>query len=75
MGDIADYMIDRMIDEGATFFSRPRSWNKPPVCQRCGSKDIEFVHTGVRWRVMEKGANKPHVCVNAASPDEFPDLD
>lgn len=44
------------------------------TCQRCGAR-IEFIHSGVRWRLYEPGARRLHACSNPASPDEFPDLD
>lgn len=40
------------------------------TCQRCGGR-VEFIHSGVRWRLYEPGSLKLHVCVNQASPDEF----
>lgn len=73
MGDIADMIYQQFCDGG---------WDDddeaPPhnygTCRRCGKK-IEFIHSGVRWRLYEPGARKLHACANPASPDEFPDLD
>ena len=36
-------------------------------CKRCGAEGLDWIHTGVRWRLMD-GKNF-HVCT--ASPDDF----
>lgn len=34
----------------------------PVVCRYCGSADVEWIHTGVRWRLFDNEARKPHCC-------------
>lgn len=43
------------------------------TCRRCGAR-VDFIHSGVRWRLYEVGALKLHSCANPASPDEFEDI-
>lgn len=39
------------------------------TCNRCGADNLEWVHTGVRWRLMESNG-KWHNC-GVAGADEF----
>jgi len=77
MGDIADDIINQMIDEGCRF-GRQKFRGGPdspaPYCRHCNAP-VEWIHSGVRWRMYEPGdVVKLHVCNNAASADEFEDL-
>lgn len=38
-------------------------------CNRCGKRGLDWVFTGVRWRLME--GMKFHACSPAATPDDF----
>ena len=66
MGDAAEMYDDWLArfddddEEGAT-------------CNRCGKRGLEWLNTGVRWRLYD--GNKPHQCAIVASPDDFEDLD
>lgn len=43
----------------------------PVTCNRCGKRNLDWHHTGVRWRLMEQDG-KLHDCLSKpASPDEF----
>ena len=42
-------------------------------CQRCGAR-VEFIHSGVRWRMYEAGAVTLHACAKVASVDDFDDV-
>lgn len=43
------------------------------TCQHCGAEHLDWVHTGVRWRLLNSDG-KLHVCNTAASIDEFEDI-
>lgn len=40
-------------------------------CKYCGSTEVEWIHTGVRWRLFDNEARRPHQCEKVASPDDF----
>lgn len=40
------------------------------TCNRCGAEGLGWVHTGVRWRLMDE-AGKFHTCGPVASADDF----
>ncbi len=44
-----------------------------PRCKFCGSTEVSWIHTGVRWRLYDADANGFHVC-NHASTDDFDDI-
>ena len=70
MGEYADYMIERELDR---MFSGDFDDDDGPsmgTCRHCG-KRIEFVHSGVRWRLYEPGAVKPHACPPVIAPSEL----
>lgn len=76
MGDIVDWMheagmLDMPFDDAddEAEYDGPRG-GANSKCRRCGAP-IEFVHTGVRWRLYERGANKLHVCQHDVSADDF----
>lgn len=61
MGDIAD-LFDKDVysdDDGYTV-----------RCKRCGEEGLEWIHSGVRWRLID-GDGKPHVCKNDNAIDDF----
>lgn len=42
------------------------------TCRRCGATGLEWINTGVRWRLMDD-AGKFHVCAAKADPSDFKD--
>lgn len=65
MGDMADLYNeypDEFDDE-----------DQPVTCQRCGTRNLWWHHTGACWHLINNSGNF-HVCKNAAKPNEFPDL-
>lgn len=70
MGDIADYLIDRMIEQGAWGGYTP----EPPRCKHCGSRKVAWVRREGRWRLFTRDLKEPHRCVRVASADDFEDL-
>lgn len=56
----------------STYHGTPAPKGTPPMplCKRCG-KAIEFIHSGVRWRIYEPGALKLHACNPPIDPGEF----
>ena len=67
MGDIADWIIDNMMDD---WEDGGRCAPQPKTCMRCGHSGCTWVHTGERWALQEWNG-RLHVCDTAASPDEF----
>lgn len=68
MGDIADYMIDQMIEQGLWDRAQPRR-PKAVTCMFCGKP-------GLRWHANQQGVlvdarNAIHFCRGPAAPDEF----
>lgn len=62
MGDIAEFYDkcfdpDDDDDEGIT-------------CTRCGEEGLEWVNTGVRWRLVDADGGF-HVCENDTAIDDF----
>lgn len=43
----------------------------PVTCKFCGADDVEWIHTGVRWRLFDSEAMRPHVCRNDCTADDF----
>lgn len=39
------------------------------VCKFCGTECLTWIHTGVRWRLIDDHGF--HVCPNVATPDDF----
>jgi len=71
MGEFADMDLDRMLDEGGWFKATRMAKPNLPRCNRCGKRNLDWHHTGVRWRLMEQDG-KLHDCLSKpASPDEF----
>lgn len=59
------------IDYYERFSGEAEEFENTGTCKRCGAR-IDFIHSGVRWRLYEVGSVKLHVCINRASTDEFP---
>lgn len=78
MGDIADEHVDRMVGGGLWGHGwgfgggEPRS--KPARCMHCGSTDVAWAHTGVRWRIYDKDMKNPHRCARVADNNDFEDV-
>ena len=70
MGDIADEMLGRYMDDGGCWWRSRRAL--PPRCKLCGSGDVHWRDTDTGWRLYTKG--KPHVCPKDPKK-EFEDLD
>lgn len=43
----------------------------PVVCKYCDASDVEWLHTGVRWRLIDSSTGRPHNCPRIASVDDF----
>ena len=78
MGDIADEHVDRMVGGGLWVSGwgfgggGPRS--KTARCMHCGSTDVDWVHTGARWRLYDKDMKNPHRCARVADNNDFEDV-
>lgn len=74
MGDIADYLVDQMI-ERAAFGGRRRGNPRDVWCDRCGKKPVRWKETPEGWRLFEVGQRGPgnrsvqHVCNFASDFD------
>jgi len=40
----------------------------------CGSTDVAWAHTGVRWRIYDKDMKNPHRCARVADNNDFEDV-
>lgn len=60
VGDIADWHIERMLDDGHLGFHSRRS--TPPTCRTCGVL-CYWGRRGGEWVLMEHG--RPHACSEA----------
>lgn len=45
-----------------------------PKCKHCGSTDVDWVYTGVRWRLYDKDMKNPHRCARVADNNDFEDV-
>lgn len=79
MGEYADYLIDRAMDNEFDPFSDededwPGDYTAPrktrPTCKRCGKSNLIWAQTLQGWRLYE-GYDRPHVCQTAATSDDF----
>ena len=43
------------------------------TCNRCGKSGLWWVHTGVRWALIDEDTKELHVC-NQATVNDFEDL-
>lgn len=68
MGDIADDHADRLFDH----YDEPDDDDKGITCRRCGATGLEWINTGVRYRLMDD-AGKFHVCKPTADMCDFKD--
>lgn len=53
MGEIADWHIDRMLDEGSGQYRNTYSQPREITCQRCGKRDLEWGHDGRKWYLID----------------------
>lgn len=82
MGDIADQHFGDMLagDYDQEYDGYDQEYDgyyegaPPPRCKFCGSKDVTWIHTGVRWRLFDADARNPHRCVRVAQASDFEDL-
>lgn len=80
MGDITEWMFERGLLDAPD--DDQYDWDHEdaggpvhqPRCKFCGSVDVTWIHTGVRWRLFDAEAKNPHRCLRAASVDDFDDL-
>lgn len=79
MGEIADYLVDQMLDGCGGGFS----WAPPkqPRCKFCGSDQVTWRWDSDRWRLYDTRRVHPgnympeHNCLRRpAEPDDFEDL-
>lgn len=42
----------------------------PTTCKRCGASNLDWVHTGERWRLVD-GRGRFHVCKQYDAADDF----
>jgi hypothetical protein len=71
MGDIADWLVDNMLDE---YEDAPDGYYADNVtCRYCGTGGLEWAFTGKRWVLMNDDG-EIHVCNRTASPDDFEDI-
>lgn len=69
MGEIADYMIDQMIERSDITF---RSYSQPSTveCKRCGKGGLHWEDDNGKWRLVNaKGLL--HVCDTSSAADDF----
>lgn len=72
MGEMADDLINQMLDDGHFFICRRSRWMQPPpTCKRCGSTAVHWVQKNERWSLVDsQGAL--HVCPqDQPSPEGF----
>lgn len=78
MGDIADYLIDRMIDEAierrvwGDDYALPRK--RIITCDRCGTRGLKWEVKGDGWALYDGAKRQYHNC-SVASADEFSVID
>jgi hypothetical protein len=71
VGDIADYAIDQMVEQGMWGRARPRR-PRAVTCKFCGKPNLRWQEQQ-QWALVDaKGAI--HFCRGSAAPDEFEDL-
>lgn len=67
--DMARFDDSYAYDNGADDDGSPRSFR--PYCKYCRSEEVEWVHSGVRWRLYDADAMTLHSCGRTASVDDF----
>lgn len=73
MGDIADYMIDRMIDD---HINLRRVKPMTPVCKQCGARDVWWFPEKRGRYLLKNPDGTQHNCMRIREPaslDEFPE--
>lgn len=72
MGEIADYMVDQMIEQGmwGRAQPRPRSAGHAVTCTHCGAKRLEWGNDGRGWYLIDRKGN-PHQCVRSTPQEDF----
>lgn len=65
MGDIADYHVEQMIDQGLWGFACRRgrdSYGPPLKCRYCNSEKVYWQAVKGKHELYDKETLKPHVC-------------
>lgn len=68
MGDIADMLVDQMIEQG--MWGRATSRPKKVTCERCGKRNLEWGNDGRSWYLINRNAD-PHVCHRSTPEEDF----
>lgn len=74
MGDIADYLIENMLDHALEFdyFDEYAGTARRALqCRHCGTTAVRWERTNGAWRLYNSYDKEPHVC---PMDDEFIDL-
>lgn len=58
MGDIADYLIERMVDAGAWH----RTYGPPLTCKHCGATGLYWQKVRGRYFIHERATLERHHC-------------
>ena len=76
MGELADELIDSILDYDEGYDERP-----PPTCKYCGKRDLFWQEVGDKWQLFEyrpRGSIAPHRCNRGLTPkkiiDSFDDI-
>lgn len=64
MGEIADYLVERMLSQGLTPARKNR---REAVCNKCGSRDVHWALKDGGYQLVENQRGEhnrkvPHVC-------------
>lgn len=68
MGDIADWMIEQMIDQGLWGLGAPRvsrnrdAYGPPLTCRNCGSKNVYWQAVKGQFEIFNKDTLTRHEC-------------
>lgn len=65
MGEIADYLVERMLSQGLNPLARKA--RRDPVCSECGSRDVKWALMDGGYRLVDNkrgphNRNVIHVC-------------
>lgn len=64
MGDIADYIIDHVMNDDIRPGGYYNRVDAPPlVCKHCGSNKVHWEQRGGKWRLCDED-QKEHICLN-----------
>jgi hypothetical protein len=77
MADIADYLVEQMLDEGHFYGAKRRAREGTLVCRRCG-REVGWRETADGWRLFdverrEHNRRYAHECTPPTA-DDFEDL-